>query len=152
MPERDRVPRLARPFVATLLAAMVLCATFAVEPWPLTSFKLFSEVRTDERTAWRATTIDASGEEATYPLGALPLGFRGFGFTMSEFVAADSERQAELCRTWIDAADELVGREAVGVRIYQRSWRLSERSGDRADPGTETVAHVCTPTGAEVAG
>lgn len=152
MPEPDRVPRLARPFVAGLLVAMVACAVFAWEPWPLTSFRLFSAARIDQQTAWRATTVAADGAEDDYPLGALPRGFRGFAFTMSEFTGADRGRQDELCRTWVRAAPELVGREAVEVRIYQRSWSLSDRTAERAEPGTETLSYVCTDAGAEVAG
>jgi hypothetical protein len=43
MAEPDRVPRLARPFVALLIAAMVASAVFVWEPWPLTSFGPYRE-------------------------------------------------------------------------------------------------------------
>ena len=152
MEQGDRVPRLARPFVAVLLAAIVATAIFAWEPWPLTSFRLFSTVRVDHQSAWRATTIDATGEEEAYPLGGLGLGFRGFPFTMSEFAGAGRERREELCRTWVDAAPDLVGRDAVEVRLYLRSWELSDRSDDRALPGTTVLRFVCTDRGVEVAG
>ena len=146
----DRVPRFARPFVAVLLTAMIATAIFAWEPWPLTSFRLFSTLRIDEQSAWSATTVDASGEEEPYPLGAEDHGFRGFPFTMSEFVGADPERQDELCRTWVEAAPTLVGRDAVEVRIYLRTWRLSEREDDRALPGTTTLKYTCTESGLSV--
>lgn len=152
MEQGDRVPRLARPFVALLLAAIVATAIFAWEPWPLTSFRLFSTVRVDHQTAWRATTVDAAGEEETYLLGGLGQGFRGFPFTMGEFVGARRERRDELCRTWVGAAPELVGRDAVEVRLYLRSWELSDRRGGRALPGTTELKFVCTDEGAEVAG
>ncbi len=148
----DRVPRLARPFVATLIAAMVACAVFAWEPWPLTSFRLFSTLRVDEQAAWQATTVDAAGEEEPYPLGGEDHGFRGFPFTMGEFEDAPPERRDELCRTWVEAAPMLVGRSAEEVRIYLRRWRLSAREGDRALPGRTTLEYVCTAEGASDAG
>lgn len=147
MGEPDHVPRFARPFVAILIAAMIACAVFAWEPWPLTSFRLFSNVRIDEQSAWLATTVDADGDEESYPLGGEDHGFRGFPFTMSEFVAATRARQDELCRTWVDAAPELVGRDAVEVDIYLRSWRLSDRDDDGASPGSTELRYTCTPTG-----
>jgi hypothetical protein len=147
MGEPDRVPRYARPFVAILIAAMIACAVFAWEPWPLTSFRLFSNVRIDEQSAWLATTVDATGDEEPYPLGGEDHGFRGFPFTMSEFASADPARQDELCRTWVDAAPELVGRDAVEVNLYLRSWRLSDRDDDGARPGTTELRYTCTGTG-----
>ena len=146
--EPDRVPRLARPFVAVLIAAMVACAVFAWEPWPLTSFRLFSTLRVDEQSAWQATTVDAEGEKLPYPLGGEDHGFRGFPFTMSQFEGATRERRDELCRTWVEAAPMLVGRSAEEVRIYRRTWRLSEREGDRAQPGRTSLEYVCTAEGA----
>ena len=143
----DGVPRLARPLVAVLLTAMIATAIFAWEPWPLTSFRLFSTLRVDRQSAWSATTVSPSGEELPYPLGAADHGFRGFPFTMGEFVSAEPERQDELCRTWVEAAPTLVGREAEQVRIYLRTWRLSERSGDRALPGTTEREYTCTSSG-----
>ena len=142
MAEPDRVPRLARPFVALLIAAMVASAVFVWEPWPLTSFRLFSHLRVDEQTAWEATVVERNGTELGYPLG----------FAIREFTGANEERRDELCRTWVAAAPEIVAREAVQVRLYQRRWRLSERSGDRALPGSREHAFTCTNRGSEVAG
>jgi hypothetical protein len=141
MAEPDRVPRLARPFVALLIAAMVASAVFVWEPWPLTSFRLFSHLRFDEQIAWHSTVVEPNGNELDYPLG----------FAIREFVDADGGRRDELCRTWVAAAPEIVAREAVEVRLYERRWLLSERSGDRAQPGSREHAFTCTSEGSEVA-
>ncbi len=145
----DRTPRLARPFVALLLSAMILTAAFAWEPWPLTSFRLFSTARIDQQQAWSATTVSVDGEEEAYPLGAEERGFRGFPFVMAEFASASSERRDELCLTWVTAAPELVGREAEEVRIYLRTWTLSDRVDDEAREGTTELRYVCTSEGLE---
>lgn len=148
----DSVPRHAKPVVWVVIAVMFASAIFAWEPWPFTSFRLFSQLRIDHQTAWLATTVEGDGTERDYPLGALPRGFRGFGFTMAEFAGASPERQDALCRTWVGAAPELVGRDAVEVRIYQRSWTLSERDESGAAPGSTTLEYVCTRGGASRAG
>jgi len=150
--EPDTVPRLARPFVALLIGALLASAIFAWEPWPLTSFRLFSHVRSDSQTSWRATLVDAAGAEAPYALGSSARGFRNFGFRMAEFAATGQGRRAELCRAWIDAAPDVARRRAVEVRLYRRSWLLSEREHDRAAPGGEERVYDCTRAGARVAG
>jgi hypothetical protein len=142
MAEPDRVPRLARPFVALLIAAMVASAVFAWEPWPLTSFRLFSHLRVDEQTAWQATVVEPNGDELAYPLG----------FAIADFVRANTERRSALCRTWVAAAPEVIGQKAVEVRLYERRWVLSERRGDRALPGTTKHLFTCTRQGVSVAG
>ena len=147
MPESDRVPRLARPFVVLLIAALITSAVFAWEPWPLTSFRLFSHPRADEQTRWLATAVGPDGRETPYPLGSLPSGFRGFPFVMAEFVGADPARRNQLCRTWVGAVPELLGREAAEVRLYLRRWQLSRRRGDRALPGTKELMYTCTSEG-----
>jgi hypothetical protein len=152
VPEPDRVPRLARPLVVGLIALMVASAAFVWEPWPFTSFRLFSHLRYDEQVAWHAKAVGPGGEEIDYPIGSAGRGFRGFGFTMAEFVDADSARRDQLCQTWVAAAPDLIDVDAGEVRLYPRRWRLSERSGDRALRGTDDLGFVCTQEGARDAG
>jgi hypothetical protein len=142
-----REPPWARPLIAGIVALMVASALFAWEPWPFTSFRLFSHARVAEQQAWRATAVEPGGEEVGYPLGALPEGFRGFPFVMREFVAADERRRDELCRVWVEAAPRLIGRRAEEVRLYLRRWSLAEREGDRAAFGDEGLVYVCTVAG-----
>lgn len=125
---------------------MVASALFVWEPWPFTSFRLFSHVRTDQQARWEAEAVGADGRAQAYPLGALPKGVRGFAFTMSEFNAATDARRLEICNAWIQAAPELIGVDAVEVRLYLHEWLLSERSNDRAQPGTRTLEYTCTPS------
>lgn len=140
-------PRPARPFVVLLLLAMTASALLVWEPWPFTSFRLFSQVRTDEQRAWEATTIGASGRELAYPLSSSPNGGRNFGFAMADFVEATQGERDAICRAWVTEAPEFVGREARAVRIYLRTWRLSERDDDRALPGERAHLFTCSRAG-----
>jgi len=147
----DSVPRYAPAFVTTVIALMLTSAVFLLEPWPFTAFRLFSVARVDQQSAWSATVVNLEGEELAYPLGGEDHGFRGFPFTMAEFVEASRERQDELCRTWVEGAPTLIDEEAREVRLYLRTWRLSERDGDRAASGETVLRYVCTDLGASVA-
>jgi hypothetical protein len=142
-------PRFARPFVAVFLVAFVVCALATIEAWPLTGWRLFSHLRTDEQMTWAATAVDADGAAHQYPLGAMPRGYRGFGFLMREFVAGSESEKRRLCDAWREGTSELLGFEARAVRIYELRWRLSERSGDRAQPPVRTLRYVCRPGGVD---
>jgi hypothetical protein len=152
MPSPDAVPRLARALVAVLITAMIASALFLWEPWPLTSFRLFSHLRHDEQTSWEATAVTPGGERLNLPLGGSARGLRGFNFVMAEFDTAGAQRRDELCRTWIEAAPGILGRPVVEVRLVQRRWLLSKRSGDRARPGEREPIYSCTSKGARVVG
>ena len=136
-------PRFARPFVAVFLAAIAACAFFTVEAWPLTGWQLFSHVRSDEQSAWSATAVGPGGREVEYPLGNSERGYRGFSFLMNGFADWSPAEQQELCDTWREGAEELLGFEAREVRIYLSQWRLSEREGDRAVRGEPQLRYVC---------
>jgi hypothetical protein len=142
-------PRLARPFVAVFLAAIVICAVATIEAWPLTGWRLFSHLRTDEQSAWSATAVDSRGREHEYPLGRLEMGYRGFIFLMGEFAERSPAERLELCDAWREGTGELLGFEATEVRIYQSHWRLSEREGDRAAPGNPELRYTCRPGGVD---
>jgi hypothetical protein len=149
MERQDQVPRGARPFVAVFLALMIACAVFVWEPWPLTSFRLFSQLRVDQQTGWVVKASTGAGGEEDLPLtGEL----RGFEFQIREFTAASPERRDELCRVWAGAAPDILGHPARDVRLYQRTWLLSDRDGRRAAPGTSELVYVCDGSGAHDAG
>jgi hypothetical protein len=148
MNETASAPRLARPFVAVVLALMAASALFLWEPWPFTSFRLFSHLRYDEQTGWEATVLGPDGGSVEYPVASLDHGLRGFGFAMAEFTDASVERRDELCRAWVAAVPASLADPAQEVRIYVRRWRLSERHGERAAPGTRELMYVCTEAGA----
>jgi hypothetical protein len=142
-------PRFARPFVAAFLAAFVICALATIEAWPLTGWRLFSHLRTEQQVRWAATAVDREGREHPYPLGALPDGFRGFAFLMNGFASDSAARRAELCETWRLGAAELIGFEARAVRIYQLRSDLSQREGDEGAAPQRTLTYVCRPGGVD---
>ena len=143
------MPRGAQPFVAGFIALMIAAAVFAWEPWPFTSFRLFSHLRTDEQTGWVIKAVRPSGSEEALPLTDE---LRGFVHQVSDFSGASAKRQDELCRVWLGAAPGILSQPVAEVRLYLRRWKLSEREGDEALPGTSSLEYLCTEDGAHDAG
>jgi hypothetical protein len=145
MDREDQVPRGARPFVAAFIALMIAAAVFVWEPWPFTSYRLFSQLRVDEQTAWVVRAVGDDGREQDLPLAGE---LRGFEFQIREFAQASPKRRDEFCRVWAGAAPEVLDEPVEEVRLYRRTWRLSDRDGDHARPGTSRLIYVCDGEGA----
>ena len=129
---------------------MVAAAVFTWEPWPITSFRLFSHLREDRQQGWSATLADPRGE-APLAVADLSPDLRGFSFRMAEFEAAPWARRDEICRAWVAPLTE-AGRESE-IRLYRTSWRLSRRiDGERPAPPQRQLAFVCTAAGAQRGG
>jgi hypothetical protein len=120
------VPRL---LVLGLLAALLVCGLAGVEWWPFTSWKLYSQVRTDSRVVWEATTVAADGRETVVEPNDLPLGYRHVELLLARFPGYSSEKREDICDAIADGVrDE--GEEVVAVRVYRVDERLRETGGD----------------------
>jgi hypothetical protein len=137
-----------RTFVAAFLAAFAACGLFGIEAWPLTGWRLFSQLRTDHQVSWRAVAVDGRGDEQPIRFEALPRGYRNFSLVMRTFASLSAREQAAACRAWLAGARrETTGAKAV--RIYRVDWYLSYRrgSGD-GPPPARSVLYTCTDKGA----
>jgi hypothetical protein len=124
--------RRVRVFIAAFLAAFVLCGLFGLELWPLTGWRLFSQLRTDHQIAWHATAVGEDGEKQIL-FTDLPRRYRNFPLVMRTFSELTPAEQAAACRAWLDAAR----REWPGthtVRLYRIDWYVSHRHGPRDGP------------------
>jgi hypothetical protein len=143
-------PRYARPFVTLFLAALVFCAVGAVNAWPFSDWDLFSRLRTDRETGWKAVAVDSAGRQHDDPLAALPQGYRGFGSVMADFSGRSSSERNAICAAWLRGATEQFGPSIRVLRIYHLEWLLSDRRGSRAapNPAGRTLTWICTARGA----
>ncbi len=129
---------------------MLAAAIFVWEPWPITSFRLFSHLRQDQQQGWAASVLDAGGGESPLAIADLSSNFRGFGFRMAEFEVASRQRRDEICQAWVEPLLAGDDRGVAEIRLYRLSWRLSRRSadGERALPPSRRLAFVCSAAGA----
>lgn len=133
-----------RVFVVAFLAAFAVCGAFGIEAWPLTGWRLFSQLRTDHQVSWRAIAVDGRSNEDPIRFEDLPRGYRNFPLVMRTFASLPAREQAAACRAWLVAAR----RQTTGVgtvRIYRVDWYLSYRhgSGD-GPPPARTLLFTCT--------
>jgi hypothetical protein len=141
----DLPSRGVRGFVAVFLSAFLLCGLLGLELWPLTGWRLFSELRTDRQVTWRATVV-AAGEETQIAFAELPRAYRNFPLVMRTFADMPAGRQAATCRAWLDAARR-EDADATEVRIYRVDWYLSHRHGSRdGPPPRSTLLRACEVT------
>jgi hypothetical protein len=121
-----------RVFVAVFLAAFVVCGLFGLELWPLTGWRLFSQLRTDHQVAWRATAVGEDGERQIV-FAELPRAYRNFPLVMRTFLELPPAEQVAACRAWLDAARHAEP-GTRRVRLYRIDWYLSHRHGPRDGP------------------
>ena len=142
-PRPNELPsRGIRAFVAVFLAAFAVCGLFGLEFWPLTGWRLFSQLRTDHQVAWRATAVGEDGE-TQIRFADLPRGYGNFPLVMRTLGTLPRDEQEAACRAWLDAARKELP-AASEVRIYRVDWYLSYRHGTRdGPPPTTTLLLTC---------
>ena len=141
-------PHGVRVFVAVFLSAFLVCGLLGLELWPLTGWRLFSQLRTDHQVAWRATAMSADGE-TQIRFAELPRAYHNFSLVMRTFSELPRSEQTDACRTWLDAARREQPR-VTAVRIYRIDWHLSHRHGPRdGPPPRATLLLACNPEEAD---
>jgi hypothetical protein len=139
----DRAPAWARWFVGAFLLAFVVCGLTGIEAWPLTGWRLFSHVRTEHQTTWRAAAVDAAGGERGVAFAGLPVAYKGFTLIMSRFDELSVARREETCRAWARAVGRS-GQDIESLRLYRLDRDLvPRRAGRPATPAGQTLAYEC---------
>ena len=118
--DADRVERVGKGtkrFVVAFLAVFVVCGLGSVELWPLTGWRLYSALRTEERSSWQLRAVDADGDEQPIVLGDLPLGYRNTTSILDEFPSLTADERDEVCDAWAAALDD--SERVVGVHVYR---------------------------------
>ncbi len=116
---RVRARTVTYGFVAVLLGATLL----HVEAWPVTSFRLFSGVRTGEVLALEAVAVDADGDDHRILLGSSSRQVGNPAHQLRQTWHGPPEERRERMVAWLRAA----GRDPadfVRIRIDEVRWRL----------------------------
>ncbi len=129
----ERVPARIRAFVWLFLAAFALCGFAKIEAWPLTGWRLFSELRHERTISWRAMGVSGSGAEARFSFGDLPAGYHWGANLLSAFASMPASEQTAVCDAWTHAARGR-GLDVAAIRVYRLERVVSDRVGSRGAP------------------
>jgi hypothetical protein len=130
-------PRLRRT-VHVFLLVFALAGVAHLELWPFTGFRLFSELRGSERTAWSIAAVDLTGAEHTIELHDLPVAYRNTSKLLEGFDHRSPASRDAVCDAWAEPMRK-AGHEVARVRVYELT--ISVRPG--GPPARRRLAYEC---------
>ncbi len=117
--------RPVRAFVYGFLALFLLCGALEVEHWPLTGFRLYTEIRTEERPSTRVIALLADGSSREVVFVDLPFGYHSTNRLLSDFPDMTQDERDEICDAWVQPLRD-DGIEVVGVRVDEYVTHLGD--------------------------
>jgi len=106
------------------LLAVALVAFTGQEAWPLSSFSLFSEIRTGQSISWELVSVDGAGREHPVPLGRDLEVSRGATHLMPGFHARSRREQQARAEAWLRGSGVALS-TVRAVRIYRVVHQVS---------------------------
>jgi hypothetical protein len=106
---------IARLLGPGLVAATLVVGVVEAEPWPLSSMRLFSQVRTDRSSGFE---VFVDGERLH--LADLGRAFRGAHHLLPRFDDMTQAERDDVCAAWATAA----GQPGATVRIDRVTWTV----------------------------
>src|SRR5689334_2822322 len=100
MERTDEVSPWVRRALHAFLLAFAVCGLAHIELWPLTGFRLFSELRPAERQSWELVAVDPQGGEHPIRLHDLPVGYRNTVKLLVGFPHRSAASRDEVCDAW----------------------------------------------------
>lgn len=110
--------RRARFVTYGVISSIVICCLLGLEWWPLSGFRLFSAIRTEDQISWEMTTVNRNGAETPVNLADLPVSYWGAHHVIPELPTRSTQDQQAAVLAWLDGAHVTTG-EVVSVRIYE---------------------------------
>jgi hypothetical protein len=134
-PEGEALPTWLRPVVYGFLVAVLVCGLFSIEAWPLTGFRLYSDVRPETRYTHEIVAELADGTERVVDLDRFPLGYHNTNLWIRGFDHYSPAKREEICAGWVVPLEE-DGLDVVAVRVDTLVTHLSEPDVPSATVGT----------------
>lgn len=119
---RDRSGVRARVVTYGAVVALAACAALSLEPWPLGSFRLFSEPRTGERSALVLVAVDGAGAAVPVRFTGDRRAVRSAQRQLPDLVELEPAERRRRVRAWLRLAGVDPGpiREVVLQRVRRR--------------------------------
>ena len=125
---------IARLLGPGLVAVLLAVGVAEVEPWPLSSMRLFSQVRTDRSSGFE---VFVDGERLH--LASLGRGFRGAHHLLPRFDSLTQDERDDVCAAWATAA----GSPGGAVRVDRVTWTVPTGPDDRRREVARREAWTC---------
>ncbi len=109
--------RWTRWWVYAFLLVFAVTGVAHLELFPFSGFRLFSELRTEERHSWQIRAVGPDGDETPIRLSELPLAFRNTSTLLLEFDDLTEEGRDAVCDAWAQPRRDH-GAVVTGVRVY----------------------------------
>ena len=136
MPDTDRVPAAARVFVLLLIGALVYFGWNAIEKWPFTGWRLYSEIKGDTAGSFFAYRRAPDGSVHVIDYGALPDAYSRAPYLLEKFDRRTEEERERVCDS-LAHGERAEGREVDAIQIYWERYRVRlvdhERVKDRIE-------------------
>jgi hypothetical protein len=127
-----------RHLLHAFLLVFAITGIAHVELFPFSGFRLFSELRGDQRKGWQLQAVESDGGEVTIRLGELPLGYRQTVRLIPEMDDMTQSERDEICNAWAGPLRDR-GMNVVGVRIYRTVMSVRPDGG----PVERTLTYEC---------
>jgi hypothetical protein len=135
-----------RLVVYGLVALLGIAAVVDAEWWPVSSMRLFSQVRSDSAVSWEVRLVGPNGTEEILDVASLGRGFRGAHHLVPELAAMSAADRDAVCRAWAEAAAAAGHVAAVEVRIDRVVRSVPTSDDDVAAERSRTEAVRCAGT------
>lgn len=114
--------RAAKVIVISLLSLLIWSGFAGKEAWPLTSWRLFSRVRTAEQVSWAAVGVTGAGEHVI-DFGSLPRPYHGAASILKTWPAMSPRDRLAVCRVWLTTMSDITP-TLQGIRVYRTVRRV----------------------------
>ena len=115
--DEPAVGRWTRRCVHAFLLVFAVTGVAHLELFPFTGFRLFSELRPQERHSWQLRAVGPDGDETPIRLSELPLAYRNTSTLLLDFDDLTQDGRDAVCDAWAQPRRD-GGAVVTGVRIY----------------------------------
>jgi hypothetical protein len=124
------VPVLARVFALALVAALAYCGWNAVEKWPFTGWRLYSNMKGNTAGSYFAFRVDRDDVAHRVDYTELPDAYSRAPYLLEKLDRTPEARREAICDA-IAEGERGEGRDVRAIHIYWERYRVRIVGGER---------------------
>lgn len=126
----DRVPVVARVFAVVLLVALVSMGWHAIEKWPFTGWRLYSNMKGPTAGSYFAFRVDGEGAVHRVDYQDMPDAYSRAPYLLEKFDRYPAEKREAVCDA-IAEGQRGEGYDVDAIHIYWERYRVRIVDGER---------------------